>query len=312
MATPLIINVGTIPDDGTGNILRDAFIKTNNNFSSVFADVDTLTARVNSVINTPQDARIKALEDNQLKIQSTISSIQRDIGTVSLAERGNIQTQLDKIYTQLTYIPTSIISFLINGVKTYDVENGTTVRIIPFNWSFAGPVPNRQSIVNLSTNEEIVVQPGTTSYNLSKVITSIPNNTKTEYSWALNLITASPLQQTITLSTTATLRFLPRVFFGVSSEENIDNNDFRNLKDSVLSDTRSRTTIFDASGGKYIYYAYPQGLDRLEAVLINGLYFTDYSEYSVQYTNPNNMVLQYYVYKINPIQHGNYIKVDWI
>ena len=33
-----IINVGTTPNDGTGDTLRDAMVKVNSNFSSVYMD----------------------------------------------------------------------------------------------------------------------------------------------------------------------------------------------------------------------------------------------------------------------------------
>ena len=312
MTTPLIINVGTIPDDGTGNILRDAFIKTNDNFNTVFSNVDTINTRINDILETPQEARIKALEDNELTIKNDINIIKRDIGAVKYSERGSLQAQIDKLYTQLSYVPTSILSFLINGVTAYQVDNGTSVTNITFNWSLSGPVPNRQALINLSTQDEIIIQPGTLSYTLPGPITSIPNNTKTEYSWTLNLISVNPLGQSIALLGTVTLRFLPRVFYGVSIKENISGDDFQYLTNSVLSDTRPRTSLYNASGGKYLYYAYPQTFDRIEAVSINGLYFSDYSSYQVQYTSPNNTVLPYYVYKINPLQHGNYIKVDWL
>ena len=44
-----IINIGTLANDGTGDDLREAFIKVNNNFSELYARSPESTTAVNLV-----------------------------------------------------------------------------------------------------------------------------------------------------------------------------------------------------------------------------------------------------------------------
>ena len=49
-----IINIGTLANDGTGDDLREAFIKVNNNFSELYARSPESTTAVNLVVHDAQ------------------------------------------------------------------------------------------------------------------------------------------------------------------------------------------------------------------------------------------------------------------
>ena len=45
--TQQYINIGISPNDGTGDVMRDAFTKTDNNFSELYSTTANLTSNLN-------------------------------------------------------------------------------------------------------------------------------------------------------------------------------------------------------------------------------------------------------------------------
>lgn len=54
------INVGSSPNDGSGDSLRDAFTKTNTNFIEVYSDISTIESNFNNVQSSVSDAATNA------------------------------------------------------------------------------------------------------------------------------------------------------------------------------------------------------------------------------------------------------------
>lgn len=76
------INVGAAPDDGNGNVLRDAFIITNNNFSELSGDIEALGLGLNFSISV-LDTRIGALESTSATQSASIASINGQIMAIN-------------------------------------------------------------------------------------------------------------------------------------------------------------------------------------------------------------------------------------
>ena len=76
------INVGTVPDDGTGNVLRDAFIITNSNFSGLSGDLEALGLGLNFSISQI-DARVGILETASAAQTTDINSINASIAAIN-------------------------------------------------------------------------------------------------------------------------------------------------------------------------------------------------------------------------------------
>ena len=76
------INVGTVPDDGTGNVLRDAFIITNGNFSELLGDIEAVNLGLNFSISV-LDTRVGALESTSATQSANITSINGQIMSIN-------------------------------------------------------------------------------------------------------------------------------------------------------------------------------------------------------------------------------------
>ena len=76
------INVGTVPDDGTGNVLRDAFIITNSNFSGLSGDLEALGLGLNFSISG-LETRIETLESASAAQAIDMNSINSSISAIN-------------------------------------------------------------------------------------------------------------------------------------------------------------------------------------------------------------------------------------
>ncbi|CAB4153490.1 hypothetical protein UFOVP639_4 [uncultured Caudovirales phage] len=76
------INVGTVPDDGTGNVLRDAFIITNSNFSTISGEVEALGLGLNFSISQ-LDTRVGILETTSAAQAIDINSVNSSIAAIN-------------------------------------------------------------------------------------------------------------------------------------------------------------------------------------------------------------------------------------
>lgn len=76
------INVGTVPDDGTGNVLRDAFIITNSNFLTLADDIQALELGLNFSISG-LETRIETLETASAAQAIDMNSINASISAIN-------------------------------------------------------------------------------------------------------------------------------------------------------------------------------------------------------------------------------------
>jgi len=78
-----IINIGTAPDDGTGDQLRDAFDKVNDNFSEVYSDIAAINATpdIDDILTAGSTATI-AIKAN--------AGISTTVGNLALSSAGGV------------------------------------------------------------------------------------------------------------------------------------------------------------------------------------------------------------------------------
>lgn len=121
-----IINIGTLPNDGTGDPLRTAYAKINNNFSNLF------TTFVNSTVTYTTGATA-----NQVIFQYPVSTFTGGQFTVESIEPGTVNRQNIVITAQINATADAVkftgygSTFFGNAVATYnmDVSSGN-VRIL--------------------------------------------------------------------------------------------------------------------------------------------------------------------------------------
>lgn len=121
-----LINIGVLPNDGTGDPLRVAFGKINNNFTALAstgfatANVTTVTGTANQVIfETPKNGFTQGLF--QIRSNNTTNNDSQDI---------MLQAQIDNSGTQVKFTGYGT-SFFGNAVTTYNMDiSGSNVRVL--------------------------------------------------------------------------------------------------------------------------------------------------------------------------------------
>jgi hypothetical protein len=123
--TQQIINVGTLPNDGTGDPIREAFTKVNNNFSNLFALSSKITT-VNLTNNTP----------DQVVFQIPVSQFGQGFFTIKTINTTNNDSQFIQINAYLNNNGTDVIfvgsNTLFNGgpLNQYNMDiNSGNVRL---------------------------------------------------------------------------------------------------------------------------------------------------------------------------------------
>jgi uncharacterized phage infection (PIP) family protein YhgE len=83
------INIGAVADDGTGDPLRTAFSKANDNFSNLTTDINTVQANVNTV-----QSNVSSLTSSLNTINSNVNTVQSNVTNIlngTTAFTGNIR-----------------------------------------------------------------------------------------------------------------------------------------------------------------------------------------------------------------------------
>lgn len=104
--------------------------------------------------------------------------------------------------------------------------------------------------------------------------------------------------------------FRNKRYWGVSPNTTITDSEIIAMS-SEFATSRIKDVIYNASGGRYIYYAYPASFGEFTAVKVGGLAFSDYTVTLRNFTNASGYTSQYNVVRINNIQTGSNIQVHW-
>lgn len=126
MATPEIINIGALPNDGSGDPLRVAFQKINNNFANLFYTATTVTNFATSN-NAP----------NQVIFEAPVSEFTQGMFQIKSWDPGSIDSIDIILSAQITNNQQGVkftaygTTFNGNAVATYDMDvSGSNVRIL--------------------------------------------------------------------------------------------------------------------------------------------------------------------------------------
>lgn len=104
--------------------------------------------------------------------------------------------------------------------------------------------------------------------------------------------------------------FRNKRYWGVSPNTTVTDSEIIAMN-SEFATSRIKDVIYNASGGRYIYYAYPASFGEFTAVKVGGLAFSDYTVTLRNFTNASGYTSQYNVVRINNIQTGSNIQVHW-
>jgi hypothetical protein len=187
------------------------------------------------------------------------------------ATYANVQAALDG----LLYVAPIIKSFS-NNVGT--VEIGSTVSSLTLAWSL------NKAMTSLSINGGVGSVLGLTS----KSLTGLSLTDDITYS-----LTAADGQNTTSAETT--IAFRNKRYWGVSASESLDNAGVLGLSGSEFATDFEKSITYDATGGRYLYYAFPETFGTPSHVTVGGLAFSDFTVSILSFTNASGHTEAYNV-----------------
>jgi hypothetical protein len=202
------------------------------------------------------------------------------------ATYSTVQAALDA----LLYVAPHIASFT-NSVGT--VEIGTTVSAVTLAWTL------NKTMTSLALDHGI----GSVLGLASKSLTGLTLTTDTTYT-----LTAGDGQNTTSAQTT--IAFRNRRYWGAVDSESLDNAGILALSSEFATDYQKSVT-YDATGGKYLYYAFPASFGTPSHVTVGGLSFSDFTVSAMSFTNASGHTETYNVIRLNNRQTGSAIAIVW-
>ena len=183
---------------------------------------------------------------------------------------------------ELLYVPLSVN---ITGGGTYEI--GQTVQSVVLNWTY-----NKPEIVSQSMNHSIgTLSPALRTYtHYGQTITA--NRTYT--------IVGNDGRQGASDSTT--VAFSHKRYWGVSPNATLTDAQIIALS-SEFSSSRAQTRTFDATGGRYFYFAYPAAWGAA-SFKVGGLAFSDVVLVTRNFVNASGNTTSFNIYRSGLIQTG--------
>jgi len=104
-----IINIGTTPNDGTGDSIRNAFNKSNNNFTELYEDIPELQSDISNLQSDVSDLQtdLTTVETDLPEIQTDISNLQSGL-TTAQTDVAAVETSVGTVQTDLAAVETSV------------------------------------------------------------------------------------------------------------------------------------------------------------------------------------------------------------
>lgn len=201
--------------------------------------------------------------------------------------------------TEINFVPADIASYLIDGASSVTQETGSSKSSVALTWTLTGSAPTTQSI----SNGVGAVAVGTLNRTVTGPFTA--NQT-----WVLTVTDNSPGGASFSDTATVSLNFRQKRYWGVSTSTSLNSAGILALSNEFAT-SKAKSITYNATGGRYIYYAYPASFGAIASVLVNGLAFSDFTETLVNFTNASGFTESYRVLRFNSLQNGASIPVVW-
>lgn len=185
-----------------------------------------------------------------------------------------------------TLVDISIVSFTMDCDELNEV--GSTINPT-FNWSYSS-----ENVSSQRFNDEPLEKSLRTTQ-----VTDVKEDTTFK-------LTVTSLNTT---SKTLNVKFVPRIYYGVSDAEEMTPGLVQSfVGDDVILDRKIGRTVFDCTGGKYVYYIVPTS-DKDNVVIRDGndFLFTGYTTQEVNITNTYGVQTSYTAFKTNNMYYSDEI-----
>ncbi|MCK9529364.1 MAG: hypothetical protein M0R77_02175 [Gammaproteobacteria bacterium] len=298
-----VFNLTTFPtanlNGNTTLMLADqgqTYLTSINDLSSAITPSITITGTGLAYVtdNGPAD---KTIDVPKATLEECDAAVRDDVA-VTPAGLANYKARLDILEAQmaaLLYKPMAITSF---SASPNLVEIGSSVGSVTLNWSL-----NKTAATLAMTNYT------GTPLTPSDTTATVNGPFSSDRSWTLT-VSDGTANAGNTATSTASLQFRNKRYWGVSPNTTLTDSEIIALS-SEFSTSKVKDVTYNATGGRYVYYAYPASFGTLNAVTVGGLAFSDFTTTVINFTNASGYASQYNLIRINNIQTGANIQVHW-
>lgn len=200
------------------------------------------------------------------------------------APYGTVDAALDALF----YVNTDISAF--TGGSNNEI--GSTVNNVNLAWTI------NKAIISQSINQGIgALDPSLRALNLTGL------GITTNRTYTLTVSDGSTIDNAST-----SVQFFNKRYWGVSAETDLDDAQIIALS-GELATARQQTRVFDCSGGRYFYFAFPASFGT-PTFKVGGLSFTDMVDVTRSFTNASGFASSYQIWRVNSIQTGSAINVE--
>lgn len=206
---------------------------------------------------------------------------------------------LEQQVEYLLYKPPKIELLQIDGNNSKTLEVGASAESVVLNWTLSGAESDSQVISNGGGDVPV----GTTETTITGPFTD-------DQSWTLTLADINPIDEEVSATATVALNFRHKRYWGVSASTELTNAEILALS-SEFATTNDKSVTYNATGGQYPYFCYPESWGALEAVSVGGLAFSAYTESIQPFTNASGHTESYRVVRFDGLQTGANIQVVW-
>ena len=254
------------------------------------------------IIQNAPFPNVDSAQQALIDVQALVTVANQDVVLTQEAAVDAIQARTDVAawLAQLQFVPPAITSFLIDGQASKVLEIGAGVASVALSWSLAGSEPQSQSINN-----------GIGAIAVGTLARTAAGPFSANQTWTLTVGDTSPNGTPSTTHAAVSLSFLRKRFWGVSAAAVLDSAGVLALGNSELSGSRGKSIAYNATGGRYPYYAYPASLGAIASVTVGGLPFSDFTTAAVNVTNAFGVTEAFNVVRFNSLQNGANIQVVW-
>ena len=198
---------------------------------------------------------------------------------------------LDERTSDLEYVTINIDSF--SGGSTNEI--GTTVATVNAAWTLSGSA----TVTSLTLTDAPDVLTTDTSYNF----TGLSLTTNKTYTLAVEDAEGS------TDSSSISVVFRNKRHWGVSTNTSLSSAQILGLANSEFATSYSQSRTFDATGGYYLYFAWPSSFGASPTFTVNGLEDSSWVDNTVSHTNASGYTVNYDTWRSANLLNGSGIQV---
>jgi hypothetical protein len=208
----------------------------------------------------------------------------------------SILADIADLYAIINYTAPAITTYVINGSNLVTIEKGASLVNPVLTWSLSGSVPNSQSI-----------DQGVGAVPVGTFTKTVTGTFTTSTAWTLTVADTDPQGNAKNASATVNLNVRQKRYWGVSTSASLNSAGVLGLSNEFAT-SRGKSVTYDATGGRYIFYAYPASFG-LPTVTVGGLSFSAWTKTDLSFTNASGFTEAYYVIRFNDLQNGAAIAV---